>query len=449
MYVCEAYGRYAAEYAHKELDRQVLHHAKRAVVDWYSALISGAEMPAAQLLEKALAEDLDRGEARLALGRRATVRAAALINGTASHAAEVDDIFKHAIYHPGAPIISAALAMSQHRGASGLMFLRALTAGYEVSTRIGATMGRAHYRHWHNTGTVGTFGAAAAAGVLLGLDGKGMAHALATAATFAAGLQQAFKMDSMSKPLHAGRAAEGGVLAAMGAAHGITGSLDVLEGEFGMGRAMSDGPDWQKALGDLEDTYNICQMTFKNHACCGHTFAPIDGALELQRRHGIRSEDIERVRISTYSPALAVAGNPNPRTAAEARFSIPYVVATALRYGSVRLTAFSTERLADSGIRSLMARIDLDVHSELDAQFPGQRAALVRIDTTDGQTYEYLQPTRKGDPDMALTDEELQGKFDELVQPVLGVEAAKRVAQSLWQLEHLPKVGPLGADGSH
>lgn len=445
MYVCEAYGRYAADFARQELDAQVLHHAKRAVVDWYAALIPGAVMPVAQLLEKALAEDLDRGEARLALGRRATVRTAALINGTASHAAEVDDIYKHAIYHPGAPTISAALAVAQHRSASGMQFLRALTAGYEVSTRIGATMGRAHYRHWHNTGTIGTFGAAAAAGILLGLDGKGMAHALATAATFAAGLQQAFKMDSMSKPLHAGRAAEGGVQAAMGAAQGITGSLDVLEGEFGMGQAMSDGPDWQKALADLEGTYNICQMTFKSHACCGHTFAPIDGALELQRRHGIRSEDIERVCVSTYSPALAVAGNPNPRTAAEARFSIPFVVATALRYGSVRLAAFSEERLADSGTRELMARIDLDVHPDLDAQFPGQRAALVRIDTMDGQTYEYLQPTRKGDPDMALTDDELQDKFDELVQPVMGAEAAACVARSLWQLDSLPQVGSLGS----
>jgi 2-methylcitrate dehydratase PrpD len=444
MYVCEAYGRYAADLAAGSLDEQVLHHAKRAVVDWYSALIPGAVMPVAQLLERALVEDLDRGEARLALGRQATVRAAALINGTASHAAEVDDIYKHAIYHPGAPTISAALAVAQHQGASGLQFLRAVTAGYEVSTRIGATLGRAHYRHWHNTGTVGTFGAAAAAGVLLGLDAMKMAHALATATTFAAGLQQAFKMDSMSKPLHAGRAAEGGVLAAMGAAQGMTGSLNVLEGEFGMGRAMSDGPDWQAALADLS-AFNICQMTFKNHACCGHTFAAIDGALVLQQRHGIRSENIAQVRVSTYGPALAVAGNLNPVTPAEARFSIPFVVATALRYGSVRLAAFSEERLKDADIRALMARIAMDVHPELDAQFPGQRAALVRIDTRDGQTFEYLQPTRKGDPDMALTDDELQGKFDELVQPVLGEVAAARVAQALWRLESLPQLRQLGA----
>lgn len=439
MYVCEAYGRYAADLANQSLDPHVLHHAKRAVVDWYAALIPGAVMPVTQRLERALAEDLDHGKARLALGRRATMRAAALINGTASHAAEVDDIYKHAIYHPGAPTISAALAVAQYQGSSGQDFLRAVTAGYEVSTRMGATLGRAHYRYWHNTGTVGTFGAATAAGVLLGLDGQKMAHALATAATFAAGLQQAFKMDSMSKPLHAGRAAEGGVLAALSAAQGIIGSLDVLEGEFGMGQAMSDAPDWEKALADLA-SYNICQMTFKNHACCGHTFAAIDGALELQRRHGIRSDHIARVRVATYGPALAVAGNRNPETAAQARFSIPFVVATALRYGSVRLAAFSEDRLADASLRALMSLIDLEVHPELDAQFPGQRAALVRIDTVDGQRYEALQPTRKGDPDMALTDHELQDKFDELVQPVLGKEEAACIARALWRLESLSQL---------
>src|SRR5690606_8227527 len=169
----------------------------------------------------------------------------------ASHAAEVDDIYKYAIYHPGAPTISAALALAQHLKANGDDFLRAVIAGYEVSTRIGQALGRDHYKYWHNTGTVGVFGSAAAAAVLLKLKPNEFAHALATAATFAAGLQQAFKMDSMSKPLHSGRAADAGLLAAMGAAKGITGSLDILEGEFGMGRAMSSGPDWQAVLADI------------------------------------------------------------------------------------------------------------------------------------------------------------------------------------------------------
>ena len=205
----------------------------------------------ATLLESALAEDLDRGGATLALGRNATARTAALINGTAAHTIEFDDIYRDAIYHPGAPTIAAALAVAQERGASGEAFLRGVIVGYEISTRIGAAMGRAHYRYWHNTGTVGSFGAAAAAAaMLLAWTRERFAHALATVTTFAAGLQQAFRMDSMSKPLHAGHAAEAGLLAALAAREGVTGSLDVIDGEAGFGRAMSDGPDWDQARCD-------------------------------------------------------------------------------------------------------------------------------------------------------------------------------------------------------
>ena len=441
MYVSQTLGHFGAGFHARPIPAQVTHHAKRAVVDWYAALIAGYGMNPVPLLEQAMAEDLDRGAARLALGRRATVKAAALIQGTASHAAEVDDIFKQAIYHPGAPTISAALAVAQQGQASGEQFLRAVIVGYEVSTRIGQILGRAHYRHWHNTGTVGTFGAAAAAAYLLRLDAQQFTQALCTSATFAAGLQQAFQMDSMSKPLHSGRAAEAGVAAAAMAQQGVTGSLDVFEGKMGMGVAMSDAPDWGPVLADLGEVFNICAMTFKNHTCCGHTFAPIDGALALQQAHGIRVEDIAEVRIATYAPALAVAGNPRPATAAEARFSIPYVVATALRYGSVRLAAFDAARLADPALRALMERVVLEVDPALDQQFPGQRAAWVAITLGDGTQHRFLQPTRKGDPDLPLTDEDLQSKLVEFATPVLGAEAVQRVSRQLWALDTAPTLG--------
>jgi 2-methylcitrate dehydratase PrpD len=307
-FVVERFAAWAENYRTVPIAPDVLHHAKRAVIDWYAALLPGAVVAPATFLEVALKEELDKGKASLALGRRATVRAAALINGTAAHTMEVDDIFRDGIYHPGAPTIPAALALAQAHGASGAQFLRAVIVGYEISTRIGAAMGRAHYRYWHNTGTIGVFGACAAAAELLALDKKRFANALATVTTFAAGLQQSFRMDSMSKPLHAGRAAEAGVTAALAAREGVTGSLDVIDGAAGFGVAMSDGPDWDRCFSSLGKTFNICGMTFKNHACCGHTFAAIDGALALQAKMGIAANDIERVSVGTYKAALDVAG---------------------------------------------------------------------------------------------------------------------------------------------
>ena len=287
MHVVERLAGFSEAYRGRPIAPDVLHHAKRAVIDWYAALLPGAVVAPAVLLERALAGELDLGDSHLALGRRATVRAAALINGAAAHTVEVDDIFREGIYHPGAPTIAAALAVAQSRRASGEQFLRAVIVGYEISTRIAAAMGRAHYRYWHNTGTIGCFGAASAAAELLRLDRKRFAHALATVATFSAGLQQAFRTDSMSKPMHAGRAAEAGVTAALAAAEGVTGSLDIMEGEAGYGRAMGDAPDWEHALATLGEDFHITQMTFKNHACCGHAFAAIDGALALKARMGV------------------------------------------------------------------------------------------------------------------------------------------------------------------
>jgi 2-methylcitrate dehydratase PrpD len=440
MHVVERCAEFALALRAQPLPAGVLHHAKRAVIDWYAALLPGAVQAPATLLERACAENLDRGGATLALGRKATARTAALINASAAHTMEVDDIYRDAIYHPGAPTIAAALAVAQENGASGEAFLRGIIVGYEISTRIGAAMGRAHYRYWHNTGTIGSFGAAAAAAAIYGLDAKRFAHALATVATFAAGLQQAFRMDSMSKPLHAGHAAEAGLLAALAAREGVTGSLDVIEGAAGLGRAMSDGPDWNQALATLGTDFHITRMTFKNHACCGHTFAAIDGALELQRALAATAADIARVTVGTYRAALDVAGYEHPATPAEARFSLKYVVATALTHGSVRLAAFEPERLQDPATRALMQKIELAADAEIDARFPGQRAARITIATKDGRRGEHLQPTRKGDPDLPLSDGELEHKFLELTAPVLGEPAARALVARLWTLESAASV---------
>src|SRR3979411_2082679 len=174
MYVVERFAGFAESFRTEPLASLVLHHAKRAVIDWYAAVLPGAVLPPATLLARALAEELDRGTSRRAMGRHASPRAAALTNGSAAHTVEVDDIFRDGIYHSGAPTIAAALALAQSQAMDGKEFLRAVVVGYEISTRIGAAMGRAHYRYWHNTGTIGCFGARAAAAEMLALHGRGV-----------------------------------------------------------------------------------------------------------------------------------------------------------------------------------------------------------------------------------------------------------------------------------
>lgn len=445
MHATEVLAQYATLFPQQPLSDEVVHHAKRAVIDWYASLFPGLNTPPVVILEQALADDLDRGRASLGGGRASTARAAALINGAAAHAAEVDDSFREAMYHPGAATIAAALAAGQDLGVSGLEFLRGVVLGYEVSTRIGVVMGRPHYKFWHSTGTIGSFGATAAVGGLLRLDGPAFAHALATAATFAAGLQQAFRMDSMSKPLHAGRAAEAGLLAAQLAARGLTGSLDVLDGSTGLGHAMSNGPDWSQVGATLGQDFHITRLTFKNHIGCGHTFAAIDSALELRSRYALEANQIKSVRVLTYRPALDIACYTRPTTANEARFSLTYVVATALSHGSVRLAAYEPHRLNDSSTRALMERITVEVDPALDTAFPGQRAARIELETMDGRQLSHFQPNRKGDPEQALTDAELDSKFLELAEPAIGVTSARSLLANIWALESSQTLLPLSS----
>lgn len=438
MLATQVFARFAREASQRALTPEVLHHAQRAVIDWYASLYPGLAMPAVQVLEATMSEDLDRGDARLALGRAATTRAAALINGTAAHAAEVDDSFRDAMYHPGAATIAAALAAAQATKATGLDFLRAVVLGYEVSTRIGVVMGRPHYKYWHNTGTMGSFGAAAAAASLLRLNEDAFAQALALAATFTAGLQQAFRTEAMAKPLHAGRAAEAGVLAAQLAARGMRSSLDALEGEFGLGQAMSDGPDWSQVGATLGKDFHITRLTFKNHIGCGHTFAAIDGALALQQLHGFSHADIESVHLGVYRPTLDIAPHVDPQTPDQARFSLHYMVACALVHGSVRLSAYEPARLDDPATRALMQRITKALDPEVDAGFPGRRAARVAITLRDGRRLSHLQPDRKGDPELPLSDADLEGKLLELAAPVIGAHEARALLARIWALPTNP-----------
>jgi 2-methylcitrate dehydratase PrpD len=435
----DIFADYAQREAGRELSPHVVHYAKRALLDWFSALLPGTEVSPAINLVRAYAAEIGHGRSSLpGFGTTAFPGTAAWINGAASHSVEFDDIYRDAIYHPGCPTIAAALAVAEDREKSGLELLRAITAGYEISTRIGSVIQPSHYRYFHTTGTVGCFGSAAAAAMLMAPGSADVTrHALATAASLAAGLQQAFRSEAMTKPLHAGHAAWVGVAAATGAANGVTGAVDILEGEAGFGAAMSQNPRWDCVTAGLGEHYNITEITQKNHGCCGHTFSAADAALLLRQEHKLDPAQIKSITVHTAKIPINVTGNFDPHTAYEAKFSLPYVVAHALIYGSVRLNAFGDERRADPALRNLMKKLSLLEDPELTAKFPNMRSARVAIVMQDGRRYEHFQPHRKGDPEAPLSDAELDDKFHELVSPVIGGETGRRLLSQLWQMEKL------------
>ncbi|GAB3061637.1 hypothetical protein GCM10027053_24970 [Intrasporangium mesophilum] len=421
--------------------------ARDAVVDWFGATVAGRRMEASQIASRAPFLD-EPGRARLVPdGRPASVRTAALLNGLFSHEAEMDDIYREGLYHPGSPTVAAAFAVAEGLDATGDDLLAAVAGGYEVGCRIAETVNPAHYRYWHTTGTVGTMGAAAAAGLLLGLDEERLAHALAVATSMAAGLQQAFRSGSMSKPLHAGHAAEAGVLAASLASEGYRGTPEVLDGDIGFGVAMSDAPDWSAVVDLTDRPPAVSQVTVKPHACCGHTFAAVDAALDL-RAEGLDPRRVRSVEVGTYQVAIDVAGGTSAETAGEAKFSIGYCVGAALTLGAVGMDAFDASHLSDPALRRFAESTLLTADDRMNATFPGRRQARLVVVDDDGRTWQAERSTRRGDPDSPLSAAERRTKFDGMVVPVVGVEAAAQLHEALTglaDLEHLSMI-PLGTE---
>lgn len=446
------FAKYTADLKPQDLPADVLHAAKRCLLDWFAAALPGTVIEPATLLTAAFEDCIGRGGARLyPSGDTTDARTAAFINGAASHTVEFDDIYRNALYHPGVPVISAALAIAQARGVSGARLLTGIVAGYEVSNRLGAAANPAHYEFWHTTGTIGTLGAAAAAANILGLTAEQTLHTLANATTLAAGLQQAFRADAMAKPLHGSHAAERGVSMALAAEQGVTGAPDTLEGPRGFGNAMclnglaDEQPDWAKAASTLGQDYLIKQTTTKNHSACGHVHAAVDGVLLLAREHGLTSGDVKEIRVGSYQKAEEICGNTNPTTAFEAKFSLVYCCAAAMLWGSVRMAAFTPDRLQDTAVRDLMTRITLTTDPECQGNFPDLRSAKVEIETTDGRVVSHYAPTRKGDPDAPLSDAELEDKYRDLAADVLGADGAESLLAAIWSIDAMDNARDLVA----
>jgi len=409
------------------LTGEVAAAAERAVIDWLGAALGGSlETPARALIQGLTPLS---GPSRL-LGDHQTAPApiAALVNGTAAHTLELDDIYAAGLFHPGAPVIAAALAVADLAGANGEAFLRAVVTGYEVGCRVAEDLGPKHYAHWHTTGTAGSLAAAAAAAELLGSGPEAFASALALAATMAGGVQQTFRCGAMGKPLHAGHAALAGVIAAVAAHDGVTGAPDVLEAEAGLGWATGAPSEWAHSRATAGPRPAITMVTVKPYPCCGHAFAVIDGVFQLRDR-GLNAADVRRIDVHTYRTALEVAGIADPRTSPERKFSIPYLAAAALLAGGVGDTNADIDM---AELRRLMATVQLHPDPGYEAAFPARRGARVTVTTQAGPTLTAEVPDRSGSPENPLSDGQVEQKFLTVSAPAVderGPEILRQVRQ--------------------
>ena len=437
-------ARFVAELEFNKLPSDVIDRAKLCILDLLASAVPGSRAEAVNMMFNVAIHPGGRPEATvIAKGVKAPCLMAALVNGAMSHAVEMDDVHRGSIVHPAAPIIPAALAVAEKEGADGKTLITAVVAGYDIAIRLGECVGQSHYRFWHATGTCGTFGAAAAASKVLGLDEERTLDALGNAGDQASGLWQFLKDGAMSKLLHTGKAAFDGVLAALLAREGFTGAKAIIEGEAGFCKATSRDYDLSKLTSGLGEEFKIAEVSLKPYASCRFTHAPIDAILALRGKYGIEPEHVKKVEVRTHNQAVRIAGNPRPRTPYEAKFSIHYCLAIALMKGKVGLGEFTHELLEDGRVRGLMERVEVAVDPDIDAQFPTKWPALVRVLMDDGTTYEELVEYPRGDPENPMTFADVKAKFLDLAGGILEEGTVEAVAKLVGRLEELGDVGEL------
>ncbi|RPI46562.1 MAG: MmgE/PrpD family protein [Betaproteobacteria bacterium] len=375
-------ARWIANLSWRDLPGRTKDVARLALFDTVGCGVYGFETPWTQTLLKWAEAGGARGGSRVWSAEQPRLRAAdaALVNGTAAHAFELDD-YHNAKLHPGAVVIPAALALAEALDASAERLVTAIAAGYEVMIRSSLALepSAARLRGWHLTGACGPFGAAAAGAVLLGLDAERTAWALGLAGTQGAGLW-AFNADgAMSKRLHAGKAAHSGVLSAELAHAGFSGPTQIYEAhDGGFLKAFSDASDPAPLTHALGSKYHLDTVSIKPYSCCGSTHAYIDAALELRRRLGEPWDPARPVRVGTSKVVDVQCGfDYVPSTALNAQMSLRYCVAAALMDGQVLPAQFSAGKMQDPALGALAGRLELEEDPALDKLYPAHFAGWV------------------------------------------------------------------------
>jgi len=439
-------GQWVSGLKFTDIPSDVVGHIKTCLLDSLGCGLFGAAQPWAVIASNVAVAMSGGGASSLfARSERVSPADAALSNGTAIHGFELDDAHVSSSHHPGAVTVPTVLAVAEVRGASGADALVALAAGYEVGIRIGICAGVSHSTSgFHVTGTVGTFGAAAAAAHLLKLSPCQTAHALGIGGTQAAGLYSA-RTGAMTKRFHAGRASQSGTLAALLAEQGFTGSLDVVEAPFGGFMSTMQGQFAPETiLQDLGARWEAARVGLKPYASCASSHTIVDSIRDLRRR-GLTADSLARLSIRMSKKGqLNVGWRYQPGDVIAAQMNGYYIAAVTLLDGDAFIEQFAERRLADPRILDLLPRIEILHDPELDRGGASKRHA-VQVDAalSNGQTMSVTVEQRRGSVDHPLSTTEAEQKFRRLAATSLLETEVDEVMELVQRIEREPGIDRL------
>ena len=448
MNATQTLARYALDLSYRQIPSEVIERAKACILDTLAVSLYGSTKPWSKTVSDFVLASGAKGSATVfGSKQKAPAERAALANGTMAHAFELDNVRQPgAGVHPGATAFLPAFAVAEEQKADGKALLTAFVAGCEVMSRIGVAAGNSlERRGFHAPGLTGTFGAAVAAGRLLGLNEKKLVNALGIAGSYSGGLIEFSRCQegAMVKRLHLGKAAEGGVTAAQLASRGFAGPESVLEGKFGFCQTFSDSPQLDyltHRLGRVWESMNIC---IKRCACHINAHAPIEALQELRGEFQFRPEDIRAIEIGGIEKLVTHHANYRPTDLMMAQYSIPFCVALSVYCDPTDPASFDETKLKDKKILAMMRKVRLKVDHEIEEK-GWDRAARVTVDLGKKGCHAKLVIHFKGTPVNPMSPVEVENKAQKLTRAILSPRRLERLVDAVANLERLPDVSKIG-----
>jgi len=439
-----------------DIPQDVAHLGKRSVLDGIGLALAGAKSECGHIAQKYLA-DLGiantAGSSVIGTSLRLPARFAAFANGLAIHADDYDDtqlaVAKDRVYglltHPTAPALPPALALAERDRRSGADFMLAYQVGVEVECKVAEAIMPRHYQHgFHSTATCGSIGAAAAAAKVLRLDREATRRALSLGATQAGGLRENF--GTMTKPFHAGRAAENGVVAAEIAALGFTASPNGLEADRGFFRAAGGGfaPEMIDGMLGRPWTFHSPGVSIKPHPSGSLTHPGMGAMLDLIRKHDIRPQQVKHVSVGTNHNMPNALIHHRPKNELQAKFSMEFCMAILLLERRGGLEEFTDEVVNRADVQAMIGKVAFGVHPEAEAAGFDKMTTIIEVELQDGKVLRTQADFGKGSPANPMSDEELSDKFRGCASWA-GLDRAKteEILQLAWNIESLKDVNEL------
>ncbi len=436
-----ALGHFTSELRPEAIPAEALAVVRMGFADCLGVMVAGGDDPSVGAVRQVFCSGAGSGASSVLLSQGiADAPAAALVNGTAAHALDYDDVAMRG--HVSAVLVPAILAEAESIGASGADMMAAYVAGYETWAEIGRRLPQAlHLKGWHPTSVFGSLAAAAACANLRRLDAATTANALSLAASQASGLTVNF--GTGCKPFHAGRAAQVGIVSARLAAAGLNGAADALENERGFLAAFcpEGEPDRTSPADRLGQNFEIVsrRLNLKRYPVCYAAHRPLDAVLELKSRHAFSGDGIVRIVARIGAVQAAMLKVERPSTPLEAKFSLRFCLAAACAFGDLGLDHLRESSIRDAQVQRLMALVEVETTRELDPAFPNYAPYdQVWVFLANGEVLESRRVSRaKGHADNPLSESELEGKLEDCLSSAMPPAARGRLIEALRNLEGL------------